>query len=264
MGTKALALIVGLAFLWSIVLFVLAIFQRNRDQEIGFGYSLCGAIAFGLTYCDRLPGESLAVRDLVLRLPGIDEPEHAFRSSVLALVLLAVIYSFRVAIFVRLFLLSRQTSSPYGGEDAVEERLNDAVAPALAFLTFLVAIMALLRGAYDLGPVAVIALVTVILSLYYLRAFKVIVRSLIGLFEAGAVLVMKALRGIRRIPFFLILLVARLEAARRTGDSGESALEKWAEARWRSFDDEERKIRINEENAFRRAADRLNRSRNRR
>ena len=75
--TKILVLALAASYLWSVVLFFIAVFVRDRKQELGFGYSLVGAWAFVAAYCDHFPGKQLKFRWLAGFFPELAERKPA-------------------------------------------------------------------------------------------------------------------------------------------------------------------------------------------
>lgn len=162
-----LATAVGLGFVWSTVLFFAAVAIRERKQEDGFGWALAGAGLYFVVFCDRLPGEPTWPRDFVSVLPGVAQGAEAFQSSLVALLVLFVLYVFRIAVFYGLFMQAEILSTRV---DSAEEQLNDYFAPLISFVCFAICLVCLVSPAYQLGIVWTVALSIAIAVMYYASA----------------------------------------------------------------------------------------------
>lgn len=143
---------VAVALLVSTMLFVLEVFFRRRDipgQVLGLVLSLFGDVAFVIVSADRLPGQPMAVRNLVGFLPG---STTAFASSVAGLAVLVVVYVLRALIYYRLFIVPamKLSDAEYNSPHQLEERANDYTAPVLAFTALAVSLASGVAGTYAL------------------------------------------------------------------------------------------------------------------
>jgi hypothetical protein len=172
-----LAVTVAAGFIWSIIFFFAAVFIRYREQEAGFGWALLGAALFAITFADRLPGHSKGPRSIVNLLPAVKDGHQLFTSSLVALIVLFMVYLFRMIVFCVLFLaedsggLTPATSTVDGSEDLV----NDLVAPTLSFVCFVICAVSLIAPVYGLGTILTVLLAVSMLATYYLVAIAEVV-----------------------------------------------------------------------------------------
>jgi hypothetical protein len=229
---SVLAWIICLAFLWSIALYLLAIFVRGRRQEAGLIYTFGGAILFVVTFSDRLRLAPLHLRTLLGYLPGATDATARFQSSVIALIFLAVLYALRILVFYQLIARPSTTREREHQTRAAREAINDLVAPSLAYYSLVVCIVALARGLYQLDPIATFATVAGLLLVYYLSILRYVIGQLSALADVAAVLIGRAWKYVKKIPIYVIVVLVTLESFRnkRLGSSN-TALAQWAIAR---------------------------------
>ncbi len=206
-----LATLVAAAFLWSVVLFFGAVVYRERRQEHGFGWALAGAVVFFVVFTDRLPWHWMGPRSALELLPGVSHERTLFASSVAALVVLAVVYAFRIAVFYRLLLSEGVDLDGDGNAEVV----NDVVAPALSFFCFAICVVSMLQPVYQLTALETAACGAVLLAVYYGRLLSVL-RELVALAEV-AVTRLKLI--LRKLTVRLVQLIARGEVLRRDNDA---------------------------------------------
>lgn len=213
--STVLAVIVALAFFWSVILFFGAIVLRERDQERGFGWALAGAVVFFIVFIDRLPSHSTGPRDLIKLLPGVDDGQELFASSVVALGVLAIVYAFRIAVFYRLLLKEGVDLNGDGRIDPDSELVNDIVAPALSYFCFAICVVSLLQPAYGLSLVATVLVAVALFALYYGRLWR-------WLREFGAIAEIVWTRikiVLTRAVVWVVQIIARGELLRTDGNS---------------------------------------------
>lgn len=215
--TTVLATLVALAFLWSVALFFGAVFYQEREQESGFGWALAGAFLYFIVFADRLPWDWMDPRKLIELLPGVPDGGQLFASSVAALVLLAVVYAFRIAVFYRLLLSDGIDLDGDGSAEVV----NDIVAPALSFFCFGICLVSLLQPAYELTTLETTICCGVLLVVYYGRLLYV-VKELLGLVEVAWTRIKLPLT---KVVVRIVQLIARGELLRSDRDG--SGLNKW-------------------------------------
>jgi hypothetical protein len=255
----ALTWLVGLAFIWSIALYVLAIFFRERRQEAGLGYSLGGAALFWILFSDRLPFAWTGLREPLLHLPGGRLAGLDFRSPVVALLILLALYVLRVIVFHRLINPASQYNRADPSEKDAEDRedINDVVAPALAFFCLLTCFAAIVQEAYALQARYVALLVAVLLVIYYVGALRFLWQHIQPIIDSLAVLVRRLWRHVRRIPLYIIVLLASLEAFRRRSALADNRLRNWAADRLAKLDDDDARSSAEERERLAQIAERL-------
>ncbi|HJZ34877.1 MAG TPA: hypothetical protein VJ204_01290 [Solirubrobacterales bacterium] len=220
--STVIALLVGVGFLWSTVLFFSAIVTRERHQEAGFGWALAGAVLYFVVFPDRLPGSPSLLRGLVNVLPWTGQNADDFTSSFLALVLLLVVYLFRVAVFYRLF-----AEDDVSAEDAAsEEIINDYVAPTLSYLCFAICLVSLLQPAYGLSVVETALLSIFLIIAYYWGLMPRLMRYLQDLGTLMVIFFARFRRLTSRGIVMAIGLIAQAERLRRPDHRG--AVSEWA------------------------------------
>src|ERR1700691_2952850 len=208
------AWIICLAFLWSIILFMLAIFVRERRQEAGLIYTFGGTILFVITFADRLRLGALHLRTPVEYLPGVTVSAAHFESSVTALIVLAVLYGLRVLVFYELIARPNASRGNERQTWVAREAINDLVAPSLAYYCLVACIVALLRGAYSLNILGTLSVIAVLLLLYYLSIIRYIVEQLTALFNVAALIAGRIWKYAKKIPVFIIIILVALERLR--------------------------------------------------
>lgn len=246
-----LATAVAAGFVWSIFLFFGAVFIRERRQEAGFGWALAGAIVFAVTFCDRLPGHSTALRKVLEILPGVSEQNTLFTSSLVALWVLLVVYVFRIAVFYELFL--RDGAEGSGDED--ENLINDLVAPVLSYVCFSICLVALVQPLYGLGIIATAALTVVLLAGYFGRILSQLYEAIASLATIALVIWTRVRLAVGRILLLTVIRIAHLEQWRRGAANGR--LSRWASDRVGRLDEETEAARGHTRAAIANAANRF-------
>jgi hypothetical protein len=237
MTSTVLATAVAAGFLWSIMLFFAAVFIRERRQDAGFGWALAGAAIFFVVFADRLPSEPLWLRDVVTLLPGVADSSKLFESSFAALLILFVIYLFRVAVFYQLLLLNQQSN----GSDSDEDIVNDVVAPVLSYLCFAICLIGLLVPAYGLGLLGTTLLTFALIAFHFWRLLTKLAPFIENLWALFIVTAARLRIAISRVVLQAIVKIAAIEEVARGGT--EWAMSNWAQDRLRGLDVRERRER---------------------
>jgi hypothetical protein len=246
--SAVLASAVAAGFIWSIFLFFAAVFLREREQDAGFGWALAGAVVFVVTFSDRLPGKPDGLRGPLSLLPGVSSTREHFSSSQIALVILLVVYLFRIAVFYQLFLKDGRTIDEDGDEDLV----NDVVAPALSYLCFAICTISLIAPAYGLGLIETLLLAGALVALHYWPLLRWLERYLRNLRAVLVVAWARVRRALRRIVLEAVLKIMWAEAPRyRDGHHDRS---QWARKRLEVLKDEDKRARITEDELLKKAA----------
>lgn len=246
--STVLAVIVALAFLWSVVLFFGAIVLRERDQERGFGWALAGAVVFFIVFADRLPSHPTGPRDVIKLLPGVDDGRELFASSVVALVVLAVVYAFRIAVFYRLLLKDGIDFDGDGNVDADSRVVNDIVAPTLSYFCFAICAISLLQPTYALSVVATVLVAVALFAIYYGPLWRWL-RDVAALAEVAWTR-LKLL--VSRSVVWVVQLIARGELLRTDGNT--DGLSEWVKRQLGNIDAAEEKARTREREIYARIA----------
>lgn len=242
--STVLAVIVALAFCWSVILFFGAIALHERRQERGFGWALAGAVVFFIVFVDRLPTHSTGPRDVVKLLPGVEDGRELFTSSVVALVVLAVIYAFRIAVFYRLLLKDGIDVNRDGRIDPDSELVNDIVAPALSYFCFAICVISLVQPAYGLSIVETALVVVALFVLYYGRLWR-------WLRELGAIAEIAWRRtkiAFARAVVWVVQIIARGELLRTDGNS--EGLSAWVTSQLDNIETAKKNARDKEQEVY--------------
>jgi hypothetical protein len=245
---------IGLAFVWSIVLYLLAIFVRERRQEAGLIYTFGGAILFAVVFSDRLRITTLHLRAPLNYLPGVTTRETHFSSSIVALIILAVLYVFRILVFHRLIATPPALSAAEPQTSAAREAINDLIAPSLAFYSFAVCLVSLVHGCYHLNSPITTAVTVALLLLYYLPILRYIIDQITALTDATAVILLRLWKYLKKIPLLIIVALVSLESFRRSGRTHSSWLAQWAINRLEQIDRDLQDSASREEETLRRLA----------
>jgi hypothetical protein len=218
-----LAVLVAAGFVWSLVLFVSAVFVRERSQEAGFLWALAGALVYFVTFCDRLPGSPHAPRHLLEILPG--SPRLYFSSSIPALLVLIALYFVRLAVFYQ--LLFDIHIGPF--RESNEDVVNDLVAPLLSYFALAVCVVTMLSGVYSFSWVTTAGVSLALIAAYFsplvLRRFY---KYLHILRAAILTAIVHTSLALRTAVIHLIIRIAKLELLRRSGDV--EHFSRWADA----------------------------------
>lgn len=211
----AIATLVALGFLWSILLFFAAVFMRDRAQDAGFGWALAGAGVYFATFSDQLPGHLEGLRG-IFRLLGASEADSNFQSPTAVLIVLAVVYLIRVVIFYQLFVDLADFDIDGDGEP---DDVNDLVAPFLSYVSFSICTVTALRGILDLSTILTVAVAAAMLPLYYLTNFLRFIRPYLDVIAetVRSIIVTVWLRVIDTV-VSMIVAIGRAELARRGQD----------------------------------------------
>jgi len=247
--STVMAVAVGVGFIWSIVLFFIAVVGRKREQEDGFGWALAGAVLFLVVFCDRLPGDWTGPRELIgWFMPWTDPSAQSFESSMAALTVLFVVYTYRVAVFY--YLVFRDPDSLE--DDSNENRANDRVAPLLSYVSFVICAVALLQPTLGLGPVLT-ALVAVGFALaYYWSVIPILLRALANLRKVAKIVWAKVRHAIGKAVIAGIVVIAWAEKFRRGGAPGRVTA--WIDAREGRLTADEARVKEEEKAMIARAA----------
>lgn len=212
----AVATLVAIGFLWSIVLFFAAVFMRERAQEAGFGWALAGATVYLATFSDRLPGFPSGLRDIFDLLPGVTANDIQFASPTAVLFVLVVVYVIRIVIFYELFVDLADFDIDGDGEP---DDVNDLVAPFLSYVAFSICTITALRGVYELSTAVTIVVAVAMLPLYYLTNFLRFLRPYLDvIYETTRSLVITVWQRIVDAVVLMIIGIGRAELARRGAD----------------------------------------------
>ncbi len=249
--TTALATAVALGFIWSIMLFCAAVFIREREQETGFGWALGGAAIFFVVFADKLPGEPIGLREIVTLLPGVGDGQQLFTSSMFALLLLLIVYLFRIAVFYRLFMEVPSASA----DDESEDILNDYVAPTLSYLCFAICLVSLLQPIYDLSVFMTVLVSAILVVGHYWGILPRLIRYIRDFWAIVIVLASRFRRAFSRAVVLAVVGIARAEELRRADSPG--GVSTWAQDRLKTIDDEKTAAFATEQEILKRAARRL-------
>jgi hypothetical protein len=228
------------AFVWSFVLYFLAVWVSGRRQESGLLFSILGIIAFFFLYEDRLPSVGTSARD-PLRILGASEGDLASQSPVWAAVAIAVLYTLRIAVYYELLVphpdepesVAVLSQAELGMEESILADANDIVAPALSYATFAASLGALLALMYGLNVWLGACFFAALVILYYAT---VLYRNLWALLRAVGQAIRLAAAEFWEVAqqgYLLIIVgLARAEMARR-GDPSRQDLRvyEWATQR---------------------------------
>lgn len=207
-----LAVGVCLGFLWSLVLFFVAVFERDRPQEVGFYWALIGAAVYLIVFSDRLPGSPTLLREPLELLPGVGHASARFVSPLAALIVLVSLYAVRIAIFYELFV---EHDVDLDGDGEADDA-NDIVAPVLSYLCLVTCAVAGVYGLYVssrlwLTPAAAIAL----LAAYFMPLlWWYLIPSLQVVWANGRLLGARAHGAISKVVMRVVLALQALQLAR--------------------------------------------------
>lgn len=178
--STVLAVVVGICFLWSLILILVALFTRDRHQEAGFGFTLVGAGLYLVAFCDRLPGRSIGPRRVLEVLPGVERADVLFRSSLAVLIVIAVVYLYRVQSFYELYF--HDDEQDIDG-DGVPDEVDDPFIRIVSYVTLVAVAMAVLQPVYHLGAVATAFLTLILLFGFFIKQLSVVVELLVDGFR---------------------------------------------------------------------------------
>ena len=232
-----LATLVGLCFIWSVILFFAAVFMRERAQEDSFGWALAGAVLFFVVFADRLPGEPMQLREAITFLPGVGAGAELFTSSLVALVVLLVVYAFRIGVFVELFIHNDNAEA-----NGKEEVANDIVGAPLSYYCFAICVVALLQPVYALGLLETGVLCVALIVGYYGGILPRLLHFFQNIWTELLVFAARVRWTLERVVLEGIVLLAKGEEFRR-GDKS-SGFRLRAEARLDKLEEEEEQARI--------------------
>lgn len=232
------AWVICLAFFWSMILFMLAIFVRERRQEAGLIYTFGGAILFVITFADRLRLTALHLRTPLEYLPGVTVAAAHFESSVIALTVLAVLYGLRVLVFYELIARPNASQGNERQTWVAREAINDLIAPSLAYYCLVACIAALAQGAYSLNLLGTLSVIAALLLLYYLSVIRYIIEQLTALFNIAALIAGRVWKYAKKIPVLIIIILVTLEGLRNSRPGSNTALAQWALTRLNQLEDE--------------------------
>jgi len=222
-----LAVIIAVAVILSTALFFVEVFIKRHHmsgQVIGLIFSAIAAILYFVVFCDRLPGSPEGPRKLTLLLPGVQESDTHFTSSVAVLVALTITYALRLGIYTRLFIIPALTlnDEEYNSPEEVEIRVNDLSAPVLAYLTFALVASALISGVYHLSAAAGVGICLALLLLYFGSSYLRNIRnSVIWLAVQTRILIRNFWILASRLVVRTILIIGKLESWRRRTQPGD-------------------------------------------
>lgn len=253
------SVILAVAFVLSLALFLftLTVKQRNvaRDpagmrrrsrQTVGTVFALLGLLLYLPTFSDRLPGFGTGLRSTLRALPDLGRLDTTFHSSTWAEWALIVVFAFRSAVYVTLFVIPARTlnDTEYYSPERVEERANDYTAPVLSYLAFAITLAAAICGPYRLpayvGPVLVLALEFLYFGSRLIRRLR---RLLVRIIIELRILLRTVVAQLNSLVVVLIVLVGRLEKWRTGGDDDDDDFMRTLRKR---LDDQ--KVRIRQQN----------------
>jgi len=229
-----------LAFVWSIVLYLLAISGRGRKQETGALYAVAGLVLYVLAFADRLPGSPTGVRSPLRSMPQLESADVNYTSSLLLLLLSSIIYSARVVVFLELLPTKEMIPGP---DTENVETLNDYLAPILTFASLAVCFVALTTGIYDLTWPWFVGLAIMLFAIYFYRVLDYVVSYIEALAKNLRALVKGIWKPIKRffrtLPIQLVEFLAWFEGHRPASPES-TKINSWLEAWIAELDDPDR------------------------